>query len=64
MIGESSAKKTLELYEDSRCPICATFEQTVGETVVKDVEAGKYKIKYVGATFIDNSTAARARRTP
>ncbi|MFD4695036.1 DsbA family protein [Streptomyces sp. NBC_00683] len=55
VIGESTAKKTLELYEDSRCPICATFEQTVGETVAKDVDAGKYKIKYVGATFIDNS---------
>ncbi|WP_406389428.1 DsbA family protein [Streptomyces sp. NBC_00887] len=55
VIGESTAKKTLELYEDSRCPICATLEQTVGETVAKDVDAGKYKIKYLGATFIDNS---------
>ncbi|WP_405391385.1 DsbA family protein [Streptomyces sp. NBC_01102] len=55
VIGESSAKKTLELYEDSRCPICATFEQTVGETIAKDVDAGKYRIKYVGATFIDNT---------
>ncbi|GGY92368.1 DsbA family protein [Streptomyces nitrosporeus] len=55
VIGKDSAKKTLELYEDSRCPICATFEQGVGETVAKDVEAGKYKVKYVGATFIDNT---------
>ena len=55
VIGKPAAKKTLELYEDSRCPICATFEQTVGETVHKDVDAGKYKVKYVGATFIDNS---------
>ncbi|MEU3607690.1 DsbA family protein [Streptomyces sp. NPDC035033] len=53
VIGKDSAKKTLELYEDSRCPVCATFEQAVGSTVEKDVEAGKYKIKYVGATFID-----------
>ncbi|MFB6778004.1 DsbA family protein [Streptomyces sp. NPDC056352] len=55
VIGKSTAKKTLELYEDSRCPICAQFEQTVGETVHKDVDAGKYKVKYIGATFIDNS---------
>ncbi|MFB6717001.1 MULTISPECIES: DsbA family protein [unclassified Streptomyces] len=55
VIGKSTAKKTLELYEDSRCPICGTFEQTVGETVHKDVDAGKYKIKYIGATFIDNA---------
>ncbi|MEU8676670.1 DsbA family protein [Streptomyces sp. NPDC048560] len=55
VIGKSTAKKTLEMYEDSRCPICATFEQAVGETVTKDVDAGKYKVKYVGATFIDNT---------
>ncbi|MEV6858729.1 DsbA family protein [Streptomyces microflavus] len=55
VIGKSDAKKTLELYEDSRCPVCATFEQGVGETVAKDVEASKYKVKYVGATFIDNT---------
>ncbi|MFD3520372.1 DsbA family protein [Streptomyces sp. NPDC058653] len=55
VIGKPEAKKTLELYEDSRCPICATFEQHVGATIQKDVDAGKYKIKYIGATFIDNS---------
>ncbi|MFB8037126.1 thioredoxin domain-containing protein [Streptomyces sp. NPDC056004] len=55
VIGKSTAKKTLEIYEDSRCPVCASFEQAVGETVRKDVDAGKYKIKYIGATFIDNA---------
>ncbi|MFI8964558.1 thioredoxin domain-containing protein [Streptomyces sp. NPDC053493] len=55
VVGKPEAKKTLELYEDSRCPVCATFEQSVGATVEKDVADGKYKIKYVGATFIDNS---------
>ncbi|MFD3666331.1 DsbA family protein [Streptomyces sp. NPDC058659] len=54
VIGKPSAKKTLELYEDSRCPVCATFEQGVGSRIEKDVESGKYKIKYVGATFIDD----------
>ncbi|MFF9071273.1 DsbA family protein [Streptomyces sp. NPDC014646] len=56
VIGKSTAKKTLEVYEDARCPICGTFEQTIGETVHKDVDAGKYKIKYVGATFLDDAT--------
>jgi protein-disulfide isomerase len=54
VIGKDSAKKTLKIYEDPRCPVCATFEQTVGSTVDKDIEAGKYKFQYVGATFIDN----------
>ncbi|MDQ8701528.1 DsbA family protein [Streptomyces sp. LHD-70] len=55
VIGEDSAKKTLEMYEDPRCPICATFEQGVGKTIEKDVEDGKYKVKFVGASFIDNA---------
>ena len=55
VIGKPEAKKTLELYEDSRCPVCATFEQQVGAVVEKDVADGKYKVKYVGATFIDNA---------
>ncbi|MFC5800432.1 DsbA family protein [Streptomyces formicae] len=56
VIGKPGAQKTLELYEDSRCPVCATFEQGVGETVKKDIDAGKYKVKYIGATFIDDAT--------
>ncbi|WP_329216359.1 DsbA family protein [Streptomyces sp. NBC_01485] len=54
VIGKSTAKKTLKVYEDPRCPVCAQFEQTVGSTLKKDVDAGKYKFQYVGATFIDN----------
>ncbi|MFG2633153.1 thioredoxin domain-containing protein [Streptomyces sp. NPDC048362] len=54
VIGKAGAKKTLKLYEDSRCPVCAQFEQTVGATVKKDVDDGKFKIQYIGATFIDN----------
>lgn len=55
VIGKATAPKTLEVFEDSRCPICAQFEQTVGKTVQNDIDAGKFKIQYVGATFIDNS---------
>ncbi|NBM16277.1 thioredoxin domain-containing protein [Streptomyces sp. GC420] len=53
VIGKESAKKTLEIFEDPRCPVCATFEQNVGETVAKDLEAGKYKLQFNGATFLD-----------
>jgi protein-disulfide isomerase len=53
VIGKATAKKTLKLYEDSRCPVCAQFEQAVGSTVKKDIDDGKFKIQYIGATFID-----------
>ncbi|MFE9018234.1 thioredoxin domain-containing protein [Streptomyces sp. NPDC007808] len=53
VIGKDSAKKTLKLYEDPRCPVCASFEQAAGATVDKDVEEGKYKLQFVGGTFLD-----------
>lgn len=55
VIGKDTAKKTLVMYEDPRCPVCAQFEQTVGTTVKKDLDAGKFKIQYVGATFLDGN---------
>ncbi|WP_416967184.1 thioredoxin domain-containing protein [Streptomyces sp. 4F14] len=54
VIGKDTAKKTLKIYEDPRCPVCAQFEQTVGATVKKDIDDGKFKFQYSGATFIDN----------
>lgn len=53
IIGDKSAEHTLALYEDMRCPVCAAFEQNVGETVKKGVESGKYKASYTFGTFID-----------
>ncbi|MEV6169849.1 DsbA family protein [Streptomyces sp. NPDC051954] len=62
VIGKSTAKKTLVMYEDPRCPICAQFEQTVGTTVDKDIDDGKFKVQYVGATFIDNGSPGEGSR--
>lgn len=55
ILGKDTAKKTLVMYEDPRCPICAQFEETVGTTVKKDYDEGKFKIQYVGATFLDRN---------
>ncbi|MFE9401043.1 thioredoxin domain-containing protein [Streptomyces sp. NPDC006530] len=63
VIGKPDAKKTLEMYEDPRCPICSQFEQAVGPTVKKDIDAGKYKIQFIGATFIDNGSPGTGSKT-
>lgn len=55
LIGESDARATLDVYEDLRCPPCAQFEQNVGETIIKDIEAGKYKASFHMATFLDTT---------
>ncbi|MEU0597619.1 DsbA family protein [Streptomyces sp. NPDC006393] len=62
VIGKSTAKKTLVIYEDPRCPVCAQFEQTVGETVKKDIDDGKFKLQYVGATFLDKNLPGEGSR--
>ncbi|MDG9715322.1 thioredoxin domain-containing protein [Streptomyces sp. DH24] len=62
VVGESSAKKTLVMYEDPRCPVCASFEQAIGESVQKGLDDGKYKVQFVGATFIDNNVPGEGSR--
>ncbi|UXY27015.1 DsbA family protein [Streptomyces sp. HUAS TT20] len=53
VIGKDTAKKTLKVYEDPRCPVCASFEQAVSSTVKKDVDGGKYKLQFISGTFLD-----------
>jgi protein-disulfide isomerase len=55
VIGKSTAKKTLKLYEDPRCPVCAQFEEGVGTTIESGISAGKFKFQFVGGTFLDNT---------
>ncbi|MDG4865887.1 thioredoxin domain-containing protein [Streptomyces sp. T-3] len=62
VLGKDSAKKTLELYEDPRCPVCASFEQGAGEQVAKDLKDGKYKVQFFGATFIDDGAGGEGSK--
>ncbi|WP_329177976.1 DsbA family protein [Streptomyces decoyicus] len=53
VVGKKDAKNTLNLFEDPRCPGCASFEQTAGATIEKDIKDGKYKASYHLGTFLD-----------
>lgn len=53
LIGDPKAKSTMDVYEDMRCPICSQFEQANGETLIKDVEEGKYRASFTFGTFLD-----------
>jgi protein-disulfide isomerase len=55
VIGESKTDNTVHLYEDPRCPACASFEQTVGETVNKGMKDGDYKLSFTLGTFLDGN---------
>ncbi|UUU34579.1 DsbA family protein [Streptomyces sp. CA-210063] len=55
LIGDSKTDNVVHLYEDPRCPACASFEQTVGETVDKGMEDGDYKLSFTIGTFLDGN---------
>ncbi|MFH0244786.1 thioredoxin domain-containing protein [Streptomyces sp. HK10] len=55
LIGDKDAKKTIDVYEDMRCPACANFEQALGETVKKGAEDGKYKLQIHLGSIIDGN---------
>ncbi|GEC04056.1 DSBA oxidoreductase [Streptomyces spinoverrucosus] len=55
LIGDSKSDNVVHLYEDPRCPACASFEQTVGETVNKGMEDGDYKLSFTLGTFLDGN---------
>ncbi len=55
VVGDSKTDNTVHLYEDPRCPACASFEQTVGETVNKGMKDGDYKLSFTLGTFLDGN---------
>ncbi|MFD5399807.1 thioredoxin domain-containing protein [Streptomyces sp. NPDC127097] len=57
LIGDKNAKETLEVFEDVRCPACASFEQSSGEALLKDIKDGRYRVRFSMYTFIDDTPA-------
>ncbi|WP_349345085.1 thioredoxin domain-containing protein [Streptomyces rapamycinicus] len=55
VIGEAGAEHTLDVYEDLRCPPCASFDQAVGPTIAKDIKAGKYKVSFHFTAILDKT---------
>lgn len=55
--GKASAPVTLDLYEDFQCPNCRDFEQTVGPTITKLVDAGKAKVVFHPIAILDRSSS-------
>ncbi len=53
-IGDA-AKNTVHLYEDARCPACASMEQTFGKDITKGMEDGEYKLSFTIGTFLDGN---------
>ncbi|MEW2220544.1 thioredoxin domain-containing protein [Streptomyces sp. NPDC006990] len=58
----AKAEKTVDVYEDLRCPACASFEQAMGEPLQKGAEEGKYKLRVHLGAIIDGNMGGSGSR--
>jgi protein-disulfide isomerase len=54
-MGDPSAPHTLSVYEDPRCPICERFEQANAAQVLALTKAGRMRVQYTLASFLDRN---------
>ncbi|WP_228898802.1 thioredoxin domain-containing protein [Streptomyces sp. DH1] len=61
-VGKESAKSTLVIWEDFRCPACQAFELAYRDTVHELTDAGQLKVEYHLATIIDGNMGGTGSR--
>ncbi|WP_424217241.1 thioredoxin domain-containing protein (plasmid) [Streptomyces sp. BI20] len=59
--GDKKAPHTLDVYEDPRCPFCGIVERGLGEEMQRQADAGKYKIVYHLASFLDGPSGSGSK---
>lgn len=55
VVGSPDAPSTAQVLVDPRCGYCAKFEGAGGESLLKLAAAGRVKVEYVLASFLDGS---------
>lgn len=58
-VGRSSARVTIDVYEDPLCPACRGFEQQVGPALADWVESRTAKVNYHVVAFLDKASTTR-----
>lgn len=53
--GRATARNTLDVWEDFRCPYCGKLERTDGKAIQRFADTGVYKIRYHMGTFLDGN---------
>ncbi len=61
-VGKESAKSTLTVWEDFRCPACKAFELAYRDTIHELTGAGQLKVEYHLATIIDGNMGGTGSR--
>ncbi|MGW1723766.1 DsbA family protein [Streptomyces sp. NPDC002306] len=61
-VGKESAKSTLTVWEDFRCPACKAFEAAYRPTIHELTDAGQLRVEYHLATLIDGNLRGSGSR--
>ncbi|MFI7017583.1 DsbA family protein [Streptomyces sp. NPDC050164] len=61
-VGKDSAKSTLTVWEDFRCPACTSFETTYRPVIHELTNAGQLKVEYHLVTLIDGNMGGSGSR--
>jgi len=61
-VGKDSAKSTLTVWEDFRCPACQAFETAYRPTIHELIDAGRLKVQYHLVTLIDGNLGGSGSR--
>lgn len=61
-VGKESAKSTLTVWEDFRCPACKSFEDAYRSTIHELTNSGDLKVEYHLATIIDGNMGGTGSR--
>lgn len=56
LVGQPTAKVTIDAYEDFECPICGSFESANFTSVEQQLEAGTIKVRYHMINLLDNNS--------
>ena len=59
-VGDASAKNTVDLYLDFRCPHCKEFEDQSETAIDQLIDEGKAKVTYHPLGFVDPEVSPRA----
>jgi protein-disulfide isomerase len=56
LVGQPTAKVTIDAYEDFMCPICGDFETANFTSIEQQLEAGTIKVRYHMINLLDSSS--------
>ena len=59
VLGKTSAPKTIDMFEDPMCPSCGSLEHYYGQQIAKQIDEGKFAVRYRLVNFLDSKSGSK-----